>query len=99
MQWLIAGVFHFEYAALWGVLYAFVAELVGVRRLPPVVGASVLGSAIYAAAFSPIGAASVTRSEHPPEARPAHHTAVHVAAAFGFATTTAFVYRWLRQQW
>src|SRR5215211_3269781 len=38
VQWLLAGVFHFEYAALWGALYALAAEPVGPRRVPPLLG-------------------------------------------------------------
>src|SRR5687768_3617305 len=34
VEWLLAGVFHFEYAAWWGALYALAVEPLGARRVP-----------------------------------------------------------------
>jgi hypothetical protein len=45
VQWLLAGVFHFEYAALWGALYALALEPFGPQRVPPLLGGSLLGTA------------------------------------------------------
>jgi hypothetical protein len=99
VQWLLAGVFHFEYAAVWGALYALAAEPVGTRRLPPLVGGGVLGAVIYAAAFSPIGGATRTGAERPLERRRPHEMLLHGSAALSFGLTTAFAYRWLREHW
>jgi len=99
MQWLIGGVFHFEYAAWWGTLYAIIVEPLGTKRVPAVLSGGVLGALIYTAAFSPIGATSRTGSERDVERRPGVEHAPHWSAALAFAYTTAFVYRWLRERW
>lgn len=99
MQWLLGGVFHFEYAASWGASYAVAAELAGARRVPPALGGSLLGALIYTAAFSQIGAATQTGAEHHPDDRPGNEWAVHLTAAFSFALTMAYAYRWLRERW
>jgi hypothetical protein len=99
MQWLLGGVFHFEYAALWGALYALVVEPVGPRRVPPLLGAGVLGAIIYTAAFSPIGGATRTGAERPLERRRPSEMLLHSSAAASFALTMAFAYRWLREHW
>lgn len=98
-QWLLAGVFHFEYAALWGALYALALEPLGPRRVPPLLGGSLLGVVIYTAAFSLVGGATRTGAERPPEQRRPHETLLQWSAALSFALTNAFVYRWLREKW
>jgi hypothetical protein len=98
-QWLLGGVFHFEYAALWGALYALAVEPFGVRRVPPVLGAGLLGAVIYTAAFSPVGGATRTGAERPQEQRRPHELLLHSSAALSFSLVTAFVYRWLREHW
>ena len=99
LEWLLAGVFHFEYAAGWGVLYALAVETIGPRRVPPLLTGSALGAVIYTAAFSPLGGATRTGTVSPPEWRPGGETLLHGSAAFSFALTAAFVYRWLRERW
>ncbi len=99
MQWLVAGVFHFEYAAWWGALYAAATELIGWRRVPPLLGAAVLGSVIYAAAFSPLGGATRTGAERPVGQRRWRETLLHWSAAMSFALTAAYAYDWLRERW
>jgi hypothetical protein len=99
VQWLLGGVFHFEYAALWGALYALAIEPIGARRVPPLLGAGLLGAVIYTAAFSSIGGATRTGSERPPERRGPSELLLHGSAAYSFALTAAFAYRWLREHW
>lgn len=99
MHWLISGVFHFEYAAWWGTLYAALVEPLGAQRVPPLLSGAVLGGVVYSAAFSPLGGATRTGAEPPPEQRSPAETVVHCAAAWSFALTTAGVYRWLRTKW
>ena len=99
VEWLLAGVFHFEYAAWWGALYALAVEALGHRRLPPLLGGALLGGVIYAAAFSRLGGATRTGAEPPPEARSPRESLVHWTAALTFALTTALTYRWLRERW
>ena len=99
MHWLVGGVFHFEYAALWGTVYALVVEPIGAQRVPPLLSGGVLGGVIYAAAFSPLGGATRTGAERQPEQRSIRETVLHCAAAWSFALTTSFCYRWLRERW
>src|SRR5205085_2034675 len=99
VQWLLGAVFHFEYAALWGALYALAVEPLGARRVPPPFGGSVLGAVIYTAAFSPLGGATRTGAERPVQERSPQEWLLHSSAALSFALTTAFVYRWLRENW
>src|SRR5689334_10815729 len=82
VKWLLAGVFHFEYAALWGALYALALELPGPQRVSPLLGAGALGAIIYTAAFSRIGGATRTGAERPPERRRGFETLLHCSAAF-----------------
>jgi hypothetical protein len=98
-QWLLTAVFHFEYAAGWGTLYALVVEGLGPRRVPPPAGGAALAALIYAAAFSPVGAATQTGAERPPERRWGGERLVHWSAALSFALPAAFAYRWLRERW
>jgi hypothetical protein len=88
-RWLLAGVFHFGYAAWWGVLYAL---LQGWRPAQPHVGGPLLGALIYTLAFSPWGAATQTGTEEPAERRPTRKTLLHWTAALSFALTLAYTY-------
>lgn len=99
MHWVLGGVFHFEFAAGWGTLYALTVEPIGTHRVPPLLGGALLGGAIYTAAFSPLGAATRTGAERQTEQRSTGETALHWSSALSFALTTSFVYRWLRTQW
>lgn len=99
VRWLLAGVFHFEYAAWWGALYALVVEPVGPQRVPRLLGGGLLGAVIYTAAFSPIGGATRTGAERPLTRRGPRDMLLHGSAALSFALTTAFAYRWLREHW
>ncbi len=99
MHWLLGAVFHFEYAASWGMGYALAVEPLGARRVPPLLSGGLLGAVIYALAFSPLGAATRTGTERPPERRSGAETLVHCAAAWSFALTLSYAYRWLRERW
>jgi hypothetical protein len=92
-HWLLATLFHFGYAAQWGVLYALLQEW---RQTPPLMGGPMLASLIYTLAFSPWGAATQTGTERPPERRSNRETLLHWTAALSFSLTTAYVYTWLR---
>ncbi|MDQ6670370.1 MAG: hypothetical protein M3069_06400 [Chloroflexota bacterium] len=96
-RWLIAGGFHFGYAAGWGVLYTLLQRW---RPAQPHVGGPLLAALIYALAFSPWGAATQTGTEHPVETRPARETLLHWTAALAFSLSLAYLYarleRWPR---
>jgi hypothetical protein len=87
--WLLAGVFHFWYAAAWGLLYALLQRW---RPAQPHVGGPLLAALIYALAFSPWGAATQTGTEHPVEVRPTRETLLHWTAALSFSLTLAYLY-------
>lgn len=97
--WLMSGVFHFEYAAGWGALYGAIVETLGWRRVPPLLGAAVMGSVIYVAAFSSLGAATQTGAARPPRHRGPREFLVQLSAAFSFAMTTALSYHWIHERW
>lgn len=99
MHWLLGGVFHFEYAAGWGAAYALAVEPLDAGRVPPLLGGALLGGAIYATAFSPLGAATRTGAEREVEQRSAGETLVHGASALSFALVASFTYRWLHERW
>jgi hypothetical protein len=93
-HWLLAGAFHFGYAAWWGILYALLQRW---RPAQPHVGGPLLGAFIYLLAFSPWGAATQTRTEHPVETRPTGSTMLHWTAALSFSLTLAYLYDRLQQ--
>jgi hypothetical protein len=97
-RWLLAGGFHFAYAAGWGVLYALLQRW---RPAQPHVGGPLLAALIYAVAFSPWGAASQTGAERPVEQRPTRETLLHWTAALSFSLTLAYLFarleRWPRE--
>jgi hypothetical protein len=95
LEWLLATLFHFGYAAQWGALYALIQEW---RPTPPLVGGPMLAALIYALAFSPWGAATQTGTERPSERRPTRETLMHWTAALSFSLTTAYIYDWLRRR-
>jgi hypothetical protein len=95
LEWLLATLFHFGYAAQWGAVYALTQAW---RPTPPLVGGPMLAALIYALAFSPWGAATQTGTERPPERRPTRETLMHWTAALSFSLTTAYVYDWLRRR-
>jgi hypothetical protein len=95
VHWLLAGIFHFAYAACWGALYGFVQER---RRTPAAVGGPVLGAIIYSLAFSRAGAATQTGSELHPDRRPRREFAIHWTPALTFSMFTAYGYEWLRKR-
>jgi hypothetical protein len=88
-HWLLAGLFHFGYAAGWGLLYAMLQRW---RPTQPHVGGPLLAALIYALAFSPWGAATQTGTERPVESRPTRHTLLHWTAALSFSLTLAYLY-------
>jgi hypothetical protein len=93
-HWLLAGAFHFGYAALWGSVYALLQRW---RPAQPHVGGPLLGALIYALAFSPWGAATQTGTERPVDTRPARHTLLHWTAALSFSLVLAYLYARLEQ--
>jgi hypothetical protein len=88
-RWLLAGAFHFAYAAWWGIVYALLQRW---RPAQPHVGGPLLAALIYALAFSPWGAATQTGTERPTETRPTHETLLHWTAALSFALSLAYIY-------
>jgi hypothetical protein len=99
MHWLLAAVFHFEYAGGWGAAYALMVERLGTQRVPPLLSGGLLAALIYTAAFSRIGAATQTGAERAPEQRQGEERFVHWSAALTFGLTIAYTYRWLRERW
>lgn len=91
-EWLLATLFHFGYAAQWGVLYGLTQTR---WPTPPLVGGPMLASMIYALAFSPWGAATQTGTERPAEHRPTRETLLHWTAALSFSLTAAYLHDWL----
>ena len=88
-HWLLAGAFHFGYAAWWGGLYAVLQRL---RRAQPHVGGPLLASLIYLVAFSPWGAATQTGTAEPVEHRPSREPLLHWTAALSFSLSLAYLY-------
>ena len=88
-HWLIAGAFHFGYAAWWGLVYALLQRW---RPAQPHVGGPLLAALIYALAFSPWGAATQTGTERPVDTRPVQHTLLHWTAALSFSLTLAYLF-------
>jgi hypothetical protein len=84
---------------MWGAVYALPVERLGPRRVPPLLSGTLLGGVIFAAAFSPLGAATRTGAERATEQRRLRETVVHRLAALSFALTNAFAYQWLRERW
>jgi hypothetical protein len=88
-HWLLAGAFHFGYAAWWGSMYAVLQRW---RPAQPHVGGPLLASVIYWLAFSPWGAATQTGTEQPVERRPTRETLLHWTAALSFSLCLAYLY-------
>jgi hypothetical protein len=88
-HWLLAGAFHFAYAAFWGTLYAMLQRW---RAAQPHVGGPLLAALIYTVAFSPWGAATQTGTERPVETRPTRETLLHWTAALSFSLSLAYLY-------
>jgi hypothetical protein len=93
VHWLVAGFFHFGYAAAWGALYGAVQRQ---RRLPPQVAGPSLASLIYTLAFSRVGAATQTGSEPHPDTRSPRRHVLHWTPAITFSLLTAYCFEWLR---
>lgn len=94
VHWLVAGVFHFAYAAGWGVLYGQIQRR---RRLSAIAGGLLMAAVIYLLAFSRIGGATQTGSEPHPERRRRKEFVVHLTPALTFSLLTAYGYEWLRK--
>lgn len=93
-HWLLAGAFHFGYAAWWGCCYASLQRW---RPAQPHVGGPLLAALIYTLAFSPWGAATQTGTEQPVQRRPTRETLLHWTAALSFSLTLAYLYDLLRR--
>lgn len=94
-QWLLAGAFHFGYAAWWGVLYAGLQRW---RPAQPHVGGPLLASLIYALAFSPWGVATRSGTERPAETRPTQESILHWTAALSFSLSLAYLFERFGEQ-
>ena len=94
-RWSIAGLFHFVYAAWWGVAYGTIVGAAGTDRVPPPLAGGLLGAVIYGAAFSRLGAATLTGTERHPDRRNEQEWVVELTSAFSFAFTLAYTYRLL----
>jgi hypothetical protein len=98
-HWLVAGAFHFGYAAFWGLVYTLLQRW---RPAQPHVGGPLLGALIYAAAFSPWGAATHTGTERRVERRHTHETLLHWTAALSYSLSLAYLFarveRWPRTE-
>ena len=88
-HWLLAGAFHFGYAAWWGALYAVLQHW---RPARPHVGGPLLAALIYTLAFSPWGVATQTGAERSVEDRATNETLLHWTAALSFSLTLAYLY-------
>ncbi|HEX6512937.1 MAG TPA: hypothetical protein VF157_11590 [Chloroflexota bacterium] len=94
-HWLLAGVFHFAYAAAWGALYGAVQRRV---HVPASAGGVTMAVTIYTLAFSRLGAATQAGSEPHPERRRRREFALHWTPALTFSLLTAYGYEWLRRR-
>jgi len=94
-HWVVAGLFHFGYAALWGALYGLLQRQ---RPTPPHVAGPAMAGVIYAAAFSRIGAATQAGAEPPPDRRPKRELALHWTPALTFSMLTAYGFDWLNRR-
>jgi hypothetical protein len=92
-RWLLSALFHFAYSAWWGAVYGLAA---GVRRVPTLPAAALLGGVIWTAAFSPIGAGTQTGTERQPRHRNWRDHTLHVTAALSFSLVAAYTYGLLR---
>lgn len=93
-DWTFGTLFHLGYGVGWGVLLSLSRRVFG---LPAVPQGALTGGAIYAAAFSPIGAGTVTRTEPPPERRGWHKELSLVAVAWSYAYAAAMLDELLRR--
>jgi hypothetical protein len=89
VRWMLAGGFHFGYAAAWGLVYAALQRW---RPAQPHVGGPLLAALIYALAFSPWGAATRTGTERDVVTRPIAETLLHWTAALGFSLPLAVLF-------
>lgn len=97
-RWTLAMLFHFAYATMWGVVYVAAREALDQRRLPPPLGAGMLGGAIYTLAFSRLGVGTQVGSEPRPARRGGREWAVHWTSVLSFSLTMAYGERWLRER-
>jgi hypothetical protein len=88
-RWLLAGGFHFGYAAAWGLAYAVLQRW---RPAQPHVGGPLLAALIYTLAFSPWGVATQTHTERPVATRPTRETLLHWTAVLSFSLPLAYLY-------
>lgn len=94
VHWLLAGLFHFVYAAGWGILYGHAQRR---RRFSPIAGGLLMAAVIYLLAFSRAGGATQAGSEPHPERRRKREFVVHLTPALTFSFLTAYGYEWLRK--
>lgn len=91
VRWSLAFVFHFGYAAFWGVLYTLVRASRGGARPPWWAVGTVLGGIIYTLAFSRVGGGTLLGSERHPARREDRERVIQVTSAFSFALVVAYV--------
>jgi hypothetical protein len=88
-KWLAASAFHFGYASVWGVLYAFAHER---WRPRPWVGGLALAASIHLITFPRWGGAVLFGSERRPAERSWRQEVIFVTAALLFGLGTALIY-------
>ncbi|MBV9120548.1 MAG: hypothetical protein JOZ39_07550 [Chloroflexi bacterium] len=93
IHWLLAAVFHFGYAAVWGGLYGAIQSR---RRLPPTAAGLALTALIYMLAFSRIGVATRLGSEPHPHRRERRRQLIHLTAPLTYSMVLAYGFEWLR---
>jgi hypothetical protein len=90
-NWALGTLFHFGYAAFWGAGYALVVQD---RKVPPLLGGTLLGGLIYSLAFTRWGVAVQSKAERPPEKRTTRMSIVAWSVALSYGVATGLLYHW-----
>jgi hypothetical protein len=85
-EWVLGTLFHYGYGLGWGALFGILRRR---SRLPNPVLGGLLGSAIYALAFSEVGVGTATGTERHPRRRPWQKQVSLVTVALTYAFSLA----------